>query len=212
MGLNDDANIKSLFVQLQAYTSELSLQTEAEIARLTKEMQERHERATKDFYRIAALVKSASESTKLTSNQNAALTPPVTPEGIEKLVITDKAQVAKPLNVADRFTARTLDDDIFEIEGMDYKHKDAPEPTYSDSEDETEAPHYRNRSGSINMARSAPITMPLFNHHSLEIDGDTKPANDRQMDIASSIKMLARSIHNEAIFGDLPRQLYNYEF
>lgn len=212
MGLNDDVNIKSLFVQLQTYTSELSLQTEAKIARLTKEMQESHERATKEFYRIAALVKTASESTKLISNESAALTPPVTPEGIEKLVTTDKAQVAKPLNVVDRFTTRTLDDDIFEIDGMDCKEKVAPQPTYSDSEDETEVhAHYRNRSGSINMARSAPITMPLFNHHSLGINDD-KPVNDHQMDIASSIKMLARSIHNEAIFGDLPRQLYNYEF
>lgn len=101
-------------------------------------------------------------------------------------------------------------DDIFEIDGMqddarndvDHNHK------YSDT-DESDAEKEkvnkrRTRSGSINIARSAPLAMP--NHfHAIDIDDD-KPSNAEQMqhDIASSIKMLAKSIQVDSVFGELP--------
>lgn len=118
-----------------------------------------------------------------------------------------------------------FDDDIFQLDGMHdeaaivqngYHQNHVHGEEGSDDEHVVEKRVYnRGRSGSI--ARSAPISMPQFNHHAIhEIDTeDGKPTNDQKMDIASSIQMLARSIHADSIFGELPARptlRYNTEF
>lgn len=219
MSINDDVNVKLLFAQLQAYTTEETSKAEAEIARLTREMKNRHEVASKDFYRIAALIRTVSESTKLSSNESTTLTPPITPEYNDKVVAIDPkitaTKHAKAIQQSHIPYAIDFDEDIFEIDGINFKGKVSSPQDNSDEEDNLNSlenrNYFRNRSGSVNIARSAPISMPVFNHHAIEIEEENK-ANERHMDIASSIKMLARSIHNDSVFGDLPRQLYNNEF
>lgn len=217
MSINDDVNVKSLFAQLQAYTSDETSKVEAEIARLTREMKNRHEAAAKDFYRITALVRTASESTKLSSNESATLTPPVTPEYDDKVIVVNpKVTPTKHAKAIQQplFTyAVDFDEDIFEIDGINVQVKNDPQQDDSDEDDldSLENRNYsRNRSGSVNIARSAPISMPVFNHHAIEIEEENK-VDERHLDIASSMKMLARSIHNDSVFGDLPRQLYHHQ-
>lgn len=221
MSINDDANIKSLFAQLQAYTSDETSKVEAEIARLTREMKNRHEAAAKDFYRIAALIRTASESTKLLSNESSTLTPPVTPEYNDKVITIDPkitpTKHTKAIQQSNITYAVDFDEDIFEIDGINFKDKNDLQQDNSEEESDLESVenrvYSRNRSGSVNIARSAPISMPVFNHHSIAIEmQEENKVNERHTDIASSIKMLARSIHNDSVFGDLPRQLYNNEF
>lgn len=57
--------------------------------------------------------------------------------------------------------------------------------------------------------------MPNEQHRSSfeEADNDDLLATDPndQVDIAASIKALARSVHGEAVFGDLPRPRFSYQ-
>lgn len=116
-----------------------------------------------------------------------------------------------------------FEDDIFEFDGMQSGAKSETERhhTYSDTEETSDGEpivekrvNNRGRSGSI--ARSAPISMPQFTHaiHIENEDGEAAHEHE-QMDIASSIQMLARSIHVDSVFGELPARptlRYNTEF
>ena len=241
--INDDARIRSLYEKLQEFIARDTTQTETEIRKLNQEMNQRRQQAEKDFQRIAALIESSTNaSTKSLSNENiGSLTPPVTPEGInDKMAIDDHTQQlpqpkmapyakhSNAINSVARLRTIDFDDDIFDMDGMqegaandvDRYHKYSDTDEGSDGERTTEKrPTNRGRSGSINFARSAPISMPQFNHHAMHaIDVDSKPVGgheqQQQMDIASSIKMLARSIHADSIFGELPARpvRYNAEF
>lgn len=113
-----------------------------------------------------------------------------------------------------QIVTRTIDfdEDIFELDGMqeisggatndiDHYHKYSDTET-SDVEEMAEKRPARVRSGSACIARSAPISMPQFMHHA-NIHNEDKRNNINENDIASSIKLLAKSIHADAIF-ELP--------
>jgi proline-rich AKT1 substrate 1 len=243
VNINDDARVKSLFGKLQDYIGRDSSETEAEIRRLNKEMNQRRQQAEKDFQRIVTLIESSSStaSTKSLSSENIeSLTPPVTPESInEKMMNIDdhlplpmkSVAFAKHTNaIQHQHITRTIDfdDDIFELDGMQEEPKNDQDRyhKYSDTDEGSDGEKMtvekramnRGRSGSINIARSAPISMPQFNHHLIHAieNDDEKAVMDQQMDIASSIKMLARSVHADSVFGELPgpaRQVrYNADF
>lgn len=65
---------------------------------------------------------------------------------------------------------------------------------------------------SITLAKSLPISMPILasgmhtNDH--ELDDDEKTVEDN-IDIAASIKALAKSVHGDTVFGDLPRPRFS---
>lgn len=247
VNINNDARVKSLFEKLQDYIQTDSARTEAEIRRLTTECHQRRQQAEKDFQRIVTLIESTERSTKLLSNDNIeSLTPPVTPESVnDKMMTMDQINLPQPIKTNAKTMQREGiakhnsaiqqqtqhymrnisfdDDDIFQLDGMSdhsnaqnghhHNHADGEE---SEEEEIVERRgNNRGRSGSI--ARSAPISMPQFNHHAIhEIDAEEeKPAVEQKMDIASSIQMLARSIHADSIFGELPGRptsRYNTEF
>lgn len=181
------------------------------------------------------------DSTKTLSMENIeSLTPPVTPESVNDKLMSIEHQLPQAMKGGNnkmkqrdglakhshaifqpQITRNINFEEIFEIDGMkddaanetDHYHK------YSDTEDNSDSepvmekrPVNRGRSGSINVARSAPISMPLFQHHLIhEIDDDK--ADDQPMDIASSIQMLAKSIVKEP--WELPARpvmRYNTEF
>lgn len=234
MSINDDARIKLLYKKLQNFLETDAAHTQAEIGRLTIEMNARRQKAQKDFERIATLI----ESTKTMSTDDIELTPPVTPESINEKSMDNQLQglpQAKKIGsrgsdkhanaISPPQQVRTIDfdEDIFEFDGMHDNHpKNEADEKYSDSEEGSDGEqavdkrgYNRGRSGSINIARSAPISMPQFIHHAIhEIDTEERPTVEQQMDIASSIQMLARSIHADSIFGEMPRPVlrYNTEF
>lgn len=181
----------------------------------------------------------------LSNENIASLTPPVTPESINDKMMSIESQQTLPQKmkisshkvmprdpgfarhinaVNQQHIARAIafEDDIFEFDGMQNCPKTETERhnTYSDTEEASDGEpvvekrgNNRGRSGSI--ARSAPISMPLF-AHAIHIENeDGKATNEEQMDIASSIQMLARSIHADSVFGELPARptlRYNTEF
>lgn len=173
--------------------------------------------------------------------QSLYSTPPVTPESAQLMTIDQlpshpiikhvdhnhREGISKHNSaiLMQQKVTRTIDfeDDIFELDGMqnsetidenDRYHK------YSDTEGSDveemiteKRPYARGRSGSLAIARSAPISMPQFlNHTNPHLEKNIN--NDH--DIASSIKLLAKSIHADSIFGELPNSRpifkYNTEF
>lgn len=173
-----------------------------------------------------------------TNDHIQSLTPPVTPESAQLMNIDQlpshtitkhvdhnhREGISKHNNaiLMQQKVTRTIDfeDDIFELDGMqnsetidenDRYHK------YSDTEGSDveemiseKRPYARGRSGSLAIARSAPISMPQFLHHANPHLEDKNINNDH--DIASSIKLLAKSIHADSIFGELPnsRPIFKY--
>ncbi|KAG5672657.1 hypothetical protein PVAND_002769 [Polypedilum vanderplanki] len=121
-----------------------------------------------------------------------------------------------------RTRAIEFEDDIFELDGMQKDDDDSSDINgrYNKSSDTENSdveemmhekrPYMRVRSGSLAIARSAPISMPQFLQHT-NPHLEEKPINEQ--DIAGSIKLLAKSIHADSIFGELPnRSYYNAEF
>lgn len=223
--MSGDARVSSLFARLQDYIDALSRQTEAEIRKLTMESNARRQQAEKDFETIAALIESTSISTKALSSGSIELTPPVTPESIsDKMTIDNQLQLPQPMkrdgsakhtnaiNQQQMTRAIDFDEDIFDFDGMQTEAVNGTEryDKYSDTEDgsddeqDKQRAYMRNRSGSINVARSAPISMPLFSQLTHAIDDEAEKNEQHEMDIASSIQMLARSVHVDSIFGELP--------
>lgn len=229
--ITDDVRVKSLFDKLQNFIETDAKRMEAELRRLTMEMNLRRQKAETDFQQLVAIIESTNSTIESTTMSTDELTPPVTPESINdnKMMSMDSqlphhklmgkrdgnSKHSNAINQKRITKAIDFDDDIFEFDGMQddstseatyHKYSDTEEG--SDSENTTEKrPVNRGRSGSIHIARSAPISMPQFNHHVLhDIDTDDEKSNgnDQQMDIASSIQMLARSIHSDSVFGELP--------
>lgn len=213
--INSDKRVKSLYTKLQGFISKDYSDTEEEIRRLRLEMHQRREQAERDFQRIAKLIGYTLESTKSSADDNNALTPPVTPESDDKTEKIGEAKkysgvksVAKMIPMKSTPIAIDFEDDIFDIDEISDDDKiDSDDP--SDDEDtETvgKRAYSRNRySANINIARSAPMAMPQFSAHPMHV-ADERAETDQQLDIASSIKMLARSIHVDSVFGELPNR------
>lgn len=232
MSISNDPRLRSMFEKLQDFIDVDTKQTESEIRRLSTELDQRRQKAERDFQRICAIIESSSStfvSTKAMSTENIDLTPPVTPESInDKMMTIDQLPLASKLNgkrdgsskhssaISQSRVTKTINfgDDIFAFDGMqdDASNEADGYQKNSDSEDEDgekameKRAYMRGRSGSINVARSAPISMPQFLHHVIhDIDtDDEKLVVEQEMDIPSSIQQLARSIHTDSVFGELP--------
>lgn len=230
--IHDDPRIKCLFGKLQDYIARETSDTEAEIKRLQLQLTQRRQQAERDFQIIVTLINSIEDSTFEQSTKlsmSTDITPPVTPESMEdhhKTLMAAKNPrdgIAKHNNALlqkQAVVTRTIDfdDDIFELDGDDSKTDDIDHyHKYSDTEtsDLEELPEKRpprGRSGSACIARSAPISMPQFLHHA-SIHHDDKRNIANENDIASSIKLLAKSIHADSVFGELPmRPIFRTEF
>lgn len=224
---------------MQDYIAKESSDTEAEIRRLTLQLNQRRQQAERDFQLIVTLINSVENSTTEQSTKlpmSTDITPPVTPESAQmsmedhhKSLMAAKNPrdgIAKHNNalVQKHVVTRTIDfdDDIFELDGMqqddaaknddiDHYHKYSDTET-SDIEEMPERRPQRVRSGSACFARSAPISMPQFMHHAnIHMTRDDKRDNLNENDIASSIKLLAKSIHADSVFGELPvRPIFKY--
>lgn len=110
--INDDMMCKSLFVKLQDYIAIDEKETEAEIRRIKQAMNQRRQKAEKEFQLITTLISSCSDSkiinkstldsTKLTSIENVhssfSITPPVTPENTAAQINFDQLPLGKMTN------------------------------------------------------------------------------------------------------------------
>lgn len=106
---------------------------------------------------------------------------------------------------------------LFQLDGMD---ENPPSTFQSEDETDTEAetgsqedgiPISRSQSSVVNLAKSLPVSVPVFpgaHNHGLEPEEDDLLPQD-PMAIAASIKALARSVHGDTVFGDLPRPRFS---
>lgn len=65
------------------------------------------------------------------------------------------------------------------------------------------------------VAKSLPMTIPPFlsqpiRSRTFDDDDDIIDPVESNMDIAASIKALAKSVHGDPVFGDLPKPRYTY--
>lgn len=106
---------------------------------------------------------------------------------------------------------------LFELEGTDDVHSgtgsEIEESDLDDAnrEDGVKIPKRGSTGNAI--AKSLPMTIPAFlsqaRNRGFE-DVDEAPPVERTMDIAASIKALAKSVHGDPVFGDLPKPRYTY--
>lgn len=181
-----------------------------------------------------------TKSTNMMSIDNLA-TPPKTPENVQMTI--DQHPLAKinhqfsSSNVRDGLAKhnnaivqnsknvlmRNIDfeEDIFELDPdqtdlkneNDRYHKFS-DTENSDAEEDMIERRARARSGSVAIARSAPISiMSQLLNHDTEEELASERAIANEHDIASSIKLLAKSIHADSVFGELPnRALFKADF
>ncbi|XP_057667276.1 uncharacterized protein LOC130900593 isoform X1 [Diorhabda carinulata] len=172
---------------------------------------------------LVTLVQRFSEKTKPTSTNHFMestqfreslakpfnLTEPISLKSNEKakqVRHTPKKQKSSPAVPVTSYDAEGL----FDFDGSDdvnsFSESDVGESDRDDSKDDRmNIPRQRSLRGSI--AKSLPMNIPTFlsqaRNPSSE-DLDDMPQDDN-IDIAASIKALAKSVHGDTVFGELPR-------
>ncbi|RZC38732.1 lobe protein [Asbolus verrucosus] len=107
---------------------------------------------------------------------------------------------------------------LFEFDGTDDIHSgggsEIEDSDVDDGAKEDGGVKIPKRGGSGNaLAKSLPMTIPAFlsqtRNRGFEDVDDATPV-ERNADIAASIKALAKSVHGDPVFGDLPKPRYTY--
>ncbi|KAK7868590.1 hypothetical protein R5R35_009479 [Gryllus longicercus] len=106
---------------------------------------------------------------------------------------------------------------LFDLEGMEDNPPEAgPSEEESDTDDSgshDEGIHIPRSRGMHNLAKSLPVNVPSFmpqEKKNIEDMDDDQQLPQDPMDIAASIKALAKSVHGDAnVFGDLPRPRFS---
>lgn len=105
---------------------------------------------------------------------------------------------------------------LFDLEGMDDNATEVmPSEEDSDTDDSgshDEGIHIPRSRGVLNLAKSLPVNVPSYVHIEKKaiMDTDDEQLPQDPIDIAASIKALAKSVHGDAnVFGDLPRPRFS---
>lgn len=103
---------------------------------------------------------------------------------------------------------------LFPLEGMDNTspdtfHSDEDLTDTDDSGSHDEGIHIPRRVGSFTYAKSLPVDVPVFVHDRSGFEDSCEMSPQEPMDIAASIKALAKSVHGDTVFGDLPRPRFS---
>lgn len=103
---------------------------------------------------------------------------------------------------------------LFPLEGMDDTspdtfHSDEDLTDTDDSGSHDEGIHIPRRVGSFTYAKSLPVDVPVFVHDRGGFEDSHEMSPQEPMDIAASIKALAKSVHGDTVFGDLPRPRFS---
>lgn len=90
---------------------------------------------------------------------------------------------------------------------------DVEESDTDDSVTDVDTSHqrYAGRPKSLNIAQSLPVSMPVIATNRDIVHADYDEYSDENVDIAASIKAIAKSVHGEGVFGDLPRPRFSTE-
>lgn len=156
-----------------------------------------------------------SSSTNLFANHNSGMTAssPGMPGNVGGLMSAHRFSSSSGGN------NHALDADcLFDIDGME-NDKTPPPDTYSDEDecDYDDTTDNNNQEGGMriprlpyrqnsSIARSLPISTPKPMTPFRGNDDDLDEMTEEAVDIAASIKAIAKSVHGDAVFGDLPRR------
>lgn len=108
---------------------------------------------------------------------------------------------------------------LFDLEGMEenpaeaFQSGEESDTDISDSGSHDEGIHIPRQRVTPQVAKSVPMNVPMYapNNRDGDEGEDDRPLQD-PMDIAASIKALAKSLHGDAnVFGDLPRPRFSTE-
>ncbi|XP_050306083.1 uncharacterized protein LOC126743153 [Anthonomus grandis grandis] len=113
----------------------------------------------------------------------------------------------------DEYSETLLNHDVTDSENEDEESEEIPEMSG------ITIASAKSPSSSLLYAKSLPVDIPIFSHslrsknsRSEAEDGSDDHSENEQIDIAASIKALARSVHGDAIFGELPRPKFSTHF
>ncbi|KAG4076063.1 hypothetical protein HA402_010858 [Bradysia odoriphaga] len=173
---------------------------------------------------------------KMTSFDTPPPTPDSTPMSIgnspnfkhQPRIVTDKQQTlssaTKNGSVRTAPTqppAKATDDSIFffEMDGIPNPRSnqytnamsDVEESDTDESDVDTSHQRYAGRPKSLNIAQSLPVSMPVVANNRDVVQAEYDEYSDENVDIAASIKAIAKSVHGEGVFGDLPRPRFSTE-
>ncbi|CAG9859421.1 unnamed protein product [Phyllotreta striolata] len=220
-----EAIVKNIRETVSEFMRKEMLAVEDRIKKYTEEqfesMNSLRDTAYEEHDHLVTLVQSLSNETQLKSTKN-----PMSSEGSQQdtsqcsefmdsgLLLaaghpkqtkrSPKRQRSTPVGHSSSFDAEGL----FDFEGSDgvtsHSESDVGESDKDDKDDRIHAS--RPRSQKMSVAKSLPMNIPTFlsrnrNTSSEDLDDITQSEN---LDIAASIKALAKSVHGDAVFGELP--------
>lgn len=136
----------------------------------------------------------------------------------EKNVPPKRPSINRSPSGGGRRSSQSYSEFMFDMEGMDNGDRGIDEDPISDVEEsdcEEEEPTdkyddgvpIRNlkRLSSVSIAKSLPISMPALVSREFPTDNEDDVCDNDNVDIAANIQALAKSVHGDAVFGDLPR-------
>lgn len=164
---------------------------------------------------MAAVPSAMEESSLLLPSPRQAIPKPKHPivTNLTKVKKSVNRQTSQPVNRLESLDAEGL----FPLDGMDESpalmQSDVEESDTDDSASHDEGIHIpRQRAQSMSMAKSLPMNIPVFmSAYTHDIAEEKIPPKEKEdsVDIAASIKALAKSVHGDAVFGDLPRPRFS---
>lgn len=174
----------------------------------------------KSYNEAEALIRIlvSHSSKKVSSNKNELCDNKKLPDEIVYIPTNLKNTQKRPKS-SPKLQNGNLDSEVlFQFDGIDdesvpFNNED------SESEEETIGRIARNRSNSPGrklkckmIVKSLPMDIPVFPKNFKDLDSDNEdedlPLEDN-IDIAASIKKLAKSVHGSTVFGDLPRPRFS---
>ncbi|XP_058055280.1 uncharacterized protein LOC131206641 [Anopheles bellator] len=159
-----------------------------------------------------------SISTNRFANHPSPMAAPVVSSGGD-LTMTGTASSHARFSGGQQQQSSPDSDCLFDIDGME-NDKTPPPDTFSDEDecDFDDATDNNNREGGVcipryqqygrqhsSIAKSLPISAPKTMTQFRANEDDLDEMTEDNVDIAASIKALAKSVHGDAVFGDLPR-------
>uniref|UniRef100_A0A023EX62 Uncharacterized protein n=1 Tax=Triatoma infestans TaxID=30076 RepID=A0A023EX62_TRIIF len=157
-------------------------------------------RALKDDLIINRVITAASESQLMNNNANDAK---VEVETTPKEIISNKS-INEKMIISDY----GVDTIIFPLDDFEHPlfakdYSDVPSDATEDEDDSAKMVQFR-KTSAAHLARSLPIPVPQY-MKDLAYDGKSNGSPPVPTDIAASIRALAKSVHGDSVFGELPR-------
>lgn len=212
-GLKQGSNLSSYFVERLCKETQ---KTEEKIKRFSEErFEELRLFREKAEHELIVLTRLLATPTGVSSDdpniRGNVLTPPLTPDSGS----SNSYKSARLIDLTPQTNPGDSSNDIGDLhllpEDGFFPGEVYGDTTYQDTVDEDEETNItvrgdtRSPSDGLIIAQSLPIPTPVIPGRVAPIQSSTFQTDEENVDIASGIKALAKSVHGPDVFGDLPR-------